>query len=120
MDFVEAARLRGESLIWIVLNEILPNALAPLIAEFALRFGFAVLFLSSLSFLGLGIQPPEADYRARSRHVCDGNVLLHSRVDDPGRRSHRNSVSRTSRSCRIFDERVVALCAALRQSGLWR
>jgi peptide/nickel transport system permease protein len=62
MDFVEAARLRGESTLWIIFREILPNALTPLIAEFGLRFSFAVLFLSSLSFLGLGVQPPAADW----------------------------------------------------------
>jgi len=60
-DFVEAARLRGEGTRWIVTREILPNALSPLVAEFGLRFAFAMLFLSSLSFLGLGIQPPDAD-----------------------------------------------------------
>jgi len=61
-DFVEAARLRGEGILWIVFREILPNALSPLLAEFGLRFAFAVLFLSTLSFLGLGIQPPTADW----------------------------------------------------------
>ena len=62
MDFVEVARLRGESLFWVLGREILPNTLPPLIAEFGLRFCFAFLFLSSLSFLGLGIQPPAADW----------------------------------------------------------
>lgn len=62
MDFVEVARLRGERLPWIVGREVLPNTLPPLIAEFGLRFCFAFLFLSSLSFLGLGIQPPAADW----------------------------------------------------------
>ncbi len=62
MDFVEVARLRGERLGWIVFREVLPNTLPPLIAEFGLRFCFAFLFLSSLSFLGLGIQPPAADW----------------------------------------------------------
>jgi peptide/nickel transport system permease protein len=62
MDFVEVARLRGEGLIWVMSREVLPNALPPLIAEFGLRFCFAFLFLSALSFLGLGIQPPEADW----------------------------------------------------------
>ncbi len=54
MDYVEAARLRGEGKRWIIFREILPNALTPLVAELGLRFIFAVLFLSSLSFLGLG------------------------------------------------------------------
>ncbi len=62
MDFVEVARLRGERLGWVVFREVLPNTLPPLIAEFGLRFCFAFLFLSSLSFLGLGIQPPAADW----------------------------------------------------------
>ncbi len=62
MDFVEVARLRGERLGWIVFREVLPNTLPPLVAEFGLRFCFAFLFLSSLSFLGLGIQPPAADW----------------------------------------------------------
>ncbi len=59
--FVAVARLRGEGLFWIIGREILPNALPPLIAEAALRFCFIFLFIASLSFLGLGIQPPAAD-----------------------------------------------------------
>jgi peptide/nickel transport system permease protein len=62
LDFVEAARLRGEGLYWIMSQEILPNTMAPLLAEFGLRFCFVFLFISSLSFLGLGIQPPSADW----------------------------------------------------------
>ena len=62
MDYVEAARLRGEKGSWVIFREILPNALSPLVAEFGLRFIFAVLFISTLSFLGLGIQPPLTDW----------------------------------------------------------
>jgi peptide/nickel transport system permease protein len=62
MEFVEAARLRGEGLWWVMRHEILPNALPPLVAEFGLRFCFVFLFVASLSFLGLGIQPPTADW----------------------------------------------------------
>jgi peptide/nickel transport system permease protein len=62
LDYVEAARLRGEGLWWIMRREVLPNALPPLIAEFGLRFCFSLLFVASLSFLGLGVQPPEADW----------------------------------------------------------
>ena len=58
MDYVEAAKLRGEGQAWVIFREILPNALSPLVAEFGLRFIFAVLFISTLSFLGLGVQPP--------------------------------------------------------------
>jgi peptide/nickel transport system permease protein len=75
MDFVEAARLRGEGQSWIIFREILPNALTPLIAEFGLRFAFAVLFLSTLSFLGLGIQPPEADWGGMVKDNKDGIIF---------------------------------------------
>lgn len=73
-DFVEAARLRGERTFWIISREVLPNALTPLFAEFGLRFAFAVLFLSTLSFLGLGIQPPEADWGNMVRDNRDGII----------------------------------------------
>ncbi|ATH76778.1 MULTISPECIES: ABC transporter permease [Halomonadaceae] len=75
MDYVEAARLRGEGKRWIVFREILPNALTPLVAELGLRFIFAVLFLSSLSFLGLGVQPPEADWGSMVRENRQGIVF---------------------------------------------
>jgi len=67
MEFVEVARLRGEGLRWIIIKEILPNALPALIAEFGLRFCFIFLFISALSFLGLGIQPPAADWGSMVR-----------------------------------------------------
>ena len=62
MDYIEAAKLRGEGLWRLIIREILPNAMAPLVAEFGLRFCFAFLTISALSFLGLGIQPPLADW----------------------------------------------------------
>jgi peptide/nickel transport system permease protein len=62
MEFVEAARLRGEGIWWLIRREILPNSMAPLIAEFGMRFCFVFLFIADLSFLGLGIQPPTADW----------------------------------------------------------
>jgi len=61
-DYVDVARLRGESAWWIMWREVLPNAMVPLVAEFGLRFVFAFLFVASLSFLGLGVQPPMADW----------------------------------------------------------
>jgi len=67
MDFVEAAKLRGEGLWWIIRYEILPNAMPPLVAEFGLRFCYVFLFISALSFLGLGIQPPTADWGSMVR-----------------------------------------------------
>jgi peptide/nickel transport system permease protein len=62
MEFVEAARLRGEGIWWIARKEILPNALPMLLAEFGVRFCFSFLLISALSFLGMGIQPPAADW----------------------------------------------------------
>ena len=67
MDYVEAARLRGEGLAWIMRREILPNIMPPLIAEFGLRFCFVFLTIAALSFLGVGIQPPTADWGSMVR-----------------------------------------------------
>lgn len=67
MDYIEVARMRGEGLTWIVTREVLPNVTAPLIAEFGLRFCFVFLFISALSFLGLGLQPPTADWGSMVR-----------------------------------------------------
>ncbi|MBU4681960.1 ABC transporter permease [Cedecea davisae] len=67
LEYVEAARLRGEGLWWIVRKEFLPNAMPPLLAEFGMRFCFTFLFIAGLSFLGLGIQPPWADWGSMVR-----------------------------------------------------
>ncbi|GLS39040.1 ABC transporter permease [Mesorhizobium tianshanense] len=75
MDFVEAAKLRGEGSVWIIFREILPNALSPLVSELGLRFIYAVLFLSTLSFLGLGVQPPDADWGGMVKENKDGIVF---------------------------------------------
>ncbi|MBN9270873.1 MAG: ABC transporter permease, partial [Mesorhizobium sp.] len=75
MDFVEAAKLRGEGKAWIIFREILPNALSPLVAELGVRFIFAVLFLSALSFLGLGVQPPDSDWGGMVKENKDGIVF---------------------------------------------
>ncbi len=71
LEFVEAARLRGEGWWWIIRREILPNAIPPLTAEFGLRFCFTFLFVASLSFLGLGVQPPAADWGSMVRDYKD-------------------------------------------------
>ena len=70
MEFVEVARLRGESTLWIMRHEILPNILPPLAAEFGLRFCFVFLTIAALSFLGLGIQPPTADWGSMVRETA--------------------------------------------------
>jgi peptide/nickel transport system permease protein len=66
-DYIEAARLRGETLPALLWREILPNAAPPLAAEFGLRFCFVFLAIAGLSFLGLGIQPPTADWGSMVR-----------------------------------------------------
>jgi peptide/nickel transport system permease protein len=72
MDFVEVARARGESSWWIARQEILPNIIMPLLTDIGLRFVFVVLFMSGLSFLGLGVQPPDADWGAMVRENLAG------------------------------------------------
>ena len=67
MDYIEAAKLRGEGTWYLIRKEILPNAAAPLIAEFGLEFCFVFLLVAGLSFLGLGIQPPTADWGSMVR-----------------------------------------------------
>ena len=67
MDYIEAAKLRGESMWYLIRKEILPNSTAPLVAEFGLEFCFVFLLVAGLSFLGLGIQPPTADWGSMVR-----------------------------------------------------
>ena len=73
MEFVEVAKLRGENLWWLIRREILPNVTAPLVAEFGIRFTFTFLFIAGLSFLGLGIQPPTADWGSMVR---ENSILI--------------------------------------------
>ena len=84
MEFVEAAKLRGEGRLCIIFREILPNTLTPLLAEFGLRFAFSILFLSTLSFLGLGIQPPAADWGGMVKDNKDGIIFGISAALVPG------------------------------------
>ncbi|MEM7076528.1 MAG: ABC transporter permease [Pseudomonadota bacterium] len=67
MDFVEVAKVRGENLWWIIVKEVWPNAAMPLISDFGLRLIYIILFIASLSFLGLGVQPPQADWGSMVR-----------------------------------------------------
>ena len=70
MEFVEAARLRGEGMGWVIRKEVLPNITAPLLAAFGLRFCFVFLFIAALSFLGLGVQPPLAAWGSMVRETA--------------------------------------------------
>ncbi|BDB29798.1 ABC transporter permease (plasmid) [Cupriavidus sp. P-10] len=80
MDYVTVARTRGESTAYIMRKEILPNILGPMLADLGLRFVYVVLLLASLSFLGLGIQPPDADWGSLVREnigaLADGSMAV--------------------------------------------
>ena len=73
-DFVEAARVRGEGLWWIITREILPNIAMPLATDFGLRFVWVILFISALSFLGLGVQPPMSDWGSMVKENLPGLI----------------------------------------------
>ena len=72
LDFVLVARARGEGSFYIMTREVLPNIVGPVLADFGLRFVYVVLLLSSLSFLGLGVQPPDADWGSLVRENIGG------------------------------------------------
>jgi len=75
LEYTEVARLRGEGIWWIIRREVLPNAVPPLIAELGYRFCSAFLFIASLSFLGLGVQPPNADWGSMVRDNASAIML---------------------------------------------
>ncbi len=72
LDYVQSARARGETRLAIAFAEILPNLRAPMLADFGVRFVFIVLLLAGLSFLGLGVQPPDADLGSLVRENLGG------------------------------------------------
>jgi len=72
LDYVQAARARGEGTGYIAWVEIFPNMVNPMLADFGLRFVFVVLLLSGMSFLGLGVQPPDADLGSLVRENISG------------------------------------------------
>ncbi|WP_029686025.1 ABC transporter permease [Tatumella saanichensis] len=72
MDYVRASKLRGESRWYLAIHDILPNMIHPMLTDFGLRFVYIVLLLSGLSFLGLGVQPPQADWGSLVRENLQG------------------------------------------------
>ncbi|MEO6280316.1 ABC transporter permease [Roseateles sp.] len=80
MDYVTVARTRGEGTWYVMRREILPNILGPMLADLGLRFVYVVLLLASLSFLGLGVQPPMADWGSLVREnigaLADGGASV--------------------------------------------
>ena len=79
LDYVEIAQARGEGLFWVLRHEILPNMIIPMIVDFGLRLTFAILFMSGMSFLGLGVQPPFADWGSMVREnltsLTSGSII---------------------------------------------
>jgi peptide/nickel transport system permease protein len=65
LDYVQAARLRGERAPYIMFSEILPNVLAPIVVEFTVRLGYAIFTVATLTFIGFGVQPPSPDWAAQ-------------------------------------------------------
>ena len=80
MDFVEAAKVRGESVWWVITKEVWPNAAMPLISDFGLRLIYVILFIASLSFLGLGVQPPQADWGSMVRENLGAFVSFNGSI----------------------------------------
>jgi len=62
LDYVSAAQLRGESALYIMFAEILPNIMPPILVESTVRLGYAIFTVATLSFIGFGIQPPSPDW----------------------------------------------------------
>ncbi len=65
LDYVQAARLRGERSFYLMFSEILPNVLAPVVVEFTVRLGYAIFAVATLTFIGFGVQPPSPDWAAQ-------------------------------------------------------
>lgn len=83
LDFIQVARARGEGTGYIMRAEVLPNIIGPVLADFGLRFVFVILLLSRLSFLGLGIQPPHADWGSLVRENISGLAFAAPAVVTP-------------------------------------
>jgi peptide/nickel transport system permease protein len=62
LDYVEAARLRGEKSPYVMFSEVLPNVMPPIVVEATIRLGYAIFAVATLSFIGFGLQPPSADW----------------------------------------------------------
>ena len=65
LDYVQAARLRGERSPYIMFSEILPNVMSPIVVEFTVRLGYAIFAVATLTFIGFGVQPPSPDWAAQ-------------------------------------------------------
>ena len=106
LDYVTAAKLRGESGLFIMTREIFPNILGPIVVELTVRVGYAIFTVATLSFLGVGIQPPSPDWGLtdqRGIHDHDLGHLVADAVPRPGDRQpgHRHQPDRrlASRRC---------------------
>lgn len=75
LDYVSAARLRGEHAPFIMFAEILPNITGPIVVEATVRLGYAIFAVAGLTFLGFGVQPPSPDW---SLQIADNYTLLNA------------------------------------------
>ena len=111
MDYIEAAKLRGEGMSYLIFKEILPNATSPLLAEFGLRFCFVFLTIASLSFLGVGIQPPAGGLGHDGARPCAVHQLRRLRTArgiGPAAGSRRNRIADGGRElCRGLDAATI-------------
>lgn len=74
-DYIQAAQTRGEQPLWIMLVELLPNVRGPLIVDACLRLGYTTVAISTLTFLGLGLQPPDPDWGLMIKEAAPAALL---------------------------------------------
>lgn len=77
LDYIEAARLRDESNLYVLFAEILPNVSGPIIVEFTVRLGYSIFAITTLSFLGFGLQPPSPDWGLQ---IFENYALINSGI----------------------------------------
>ena len=108
-DYIQAAQTRGEHPLWIMLVELLPNVRGPLIVDACLRLGYTTVAITTLTFLGLGLQPPDPDWGLMIKEAAHRGaaveVLLHADragaggvEPDPGLQSDRRRPARNEPS----------------------
>jgi peptide/nickel transport system permease protein len=74
-DYIQAAQTRGEHALWIMLVELLPNVRGPLIVDACLRLGYTTVAITTLTFLGLGLQPPDPDWGLMIKEAATAALL---------------------------------------------
>ena len=98
LDYVQAARLRGERRPYIMFSEILPNVMSLVVVEFTVRLGYAIFAIATLGFLGFGVAPPSPDWAAQiyQYYTPDRSVLVDDALPRPCDRQPRRRASTSS------------------------